>query len=639
MPDAMGNVKYEVWFEGNELKWSRQAVDALDSVEKKTKVAGSAIDGMSNASRQSGVAMSNLSGKLKKLIGGYFSFQALAKVVRIANEEYLQSEQASKELANAASHLSGVTDGQISVLKKQATALSQTTKYDDDLIISAQALILRFAKSTDATGRLTETTLDLASALGIDLNSAALMIGKAMSGNSIMLSRYGINFTDAQEKVLKFGDANERAALLVDKLSGMFGGNAKQAADEYGGSIAIAENNLKNLAGAIYSNAIPGITALTKKISEAAAAWTDYLTVSSEATAKMNRPGSSEMETAQRYYNQFEAAQKKLNESGGKGTFFESKEDLQSEIDANYNAYLQYYDISLNKALEYKNKMKDISPITAGFDAQDRAKAAAAKQKAAAAKQQAQIVAWTMPEDKYAGASWQQPQMSQFGAYTNVPTTGAYNMQGGLDAAQVQAANKELERQNQIVTRITGQESLASQAALNSITLLQQGVATLGDGIASGLVDGFYDWKQAGKQMLKMLISMTAQMLIMETIAIAIKAALGSATGGTSMLAGLILHQGGQVPRHHSGVLSRDEHIAILQAGEYVMRRQAVQKIGVSNMEKMNRTGQSQGTGAVYNISVSLASTTTNPRQLAAELGPHIVRYIQNENERGKRVA
>jgi len=56
-------------------------------------------------------------------------------------------------------------------------------------------------------------------------------------------------------------------------------------------------------------------------------------------------------------------------------------------------------------------------------------------------------------------------------------------------------------------------------------------------------------------------------------------------------------------------------------------------------MEKKNRTGQSQGTGAVYNISVSLASTATNPRQLAAELGPHIVRYIQNENERGKRVA
>lgn len=57
---------------------------------------------------------------------------------------------------------------------------------------------------------------------------------------------------------------------------------------------------------------------------------------------------------------------------------------------------------------------------------------------------------------------------------------------------------------------------------------------------------------------------------------------------------GIVFHQGGEVPKMHGGGLRADERPAILQAGEFVMQRRAVKRIGAGNLAKMN-AGQSIG--------------------------------------------
>ena len=52
------------------------------------------------------------------------------------------------------------------------------------------------------------------------------------------------------------------------------------------------------------------------------------------------------------------------------------------------------------------------------------------------------------------------------------------------------------------------------------------------------------------------------------------------------------MHSGGMVASYHSGGMAQDVP-AILQEGEFVMRRSAVESIGIENLNRMNQTGQS----------------------------------------------
>jgi len=80
---------------------------------------------------------------------------------------------------------------------------------------------------------------------------------------------------------------------------------------------------------------------------------------------------------------------------------------------------------------------------------------------------------------------------------------------------------------------------------------------------------------------------------------------------------GLIFHDGGDVseavPRFHSGDLAPDEVPAILQKGEYVIQRSAVQKLGPSFLDRLNRLHEGgpvaeMGTALVPALDTALAA-------------------------------
>ena len=56
-------------------------------------------------------------------------------------------------------------------------------------------------------------------------------------------------------------------------------------------------------------------------------------------------------------------------------------------------------------------------------------------------------------------------------------------------------------------------------------------------------------------------------------------------------IASLFMHNGGMVPSYHGGGQAQNVP-AVLQEGEFVMKRSAVESIGIENLNRMNRTGQ-----------------------------------------------
>ena len=75
----------------------------------------------------------------------------------------------------------------------------------------------------------------------------ATMMGKVMDGQVGALSRYGYKFDEAQEKILKFGTEEQRAATLADVVSQSVGGVNEALSKTPTGSLVQYQNNLSDL--------------------------------------------------------------------------------------------------------------------------------------------------------------------------------------------------------------------------------------------------------------------------------------------------------------------------------------------------------------------------------------------------------
>ena len=115
----------------------------------------------------------------------------------------------------------------------------------------------------------------------------------------------------------------------------------------------------------------------------------------------------------------------------------------------------------------------------------------------------------------------------------------------------------------------------------------------------------------------------------------------GSLTGGGTLFYNLmgegfgdfllnnIFHKGGEVKGYSTGGMVRpmsyhsggevDDVPALLQEGEFVMQRSAVDSIGIENLNRMNRTGQSQG-----GVSVSFSGNVLSKDFIEEEAIPKI---------------
>lgn len=193
------------------------------------------------------------------------------------------------------------------------------------------------------------------------------------------------------------------------------------------------------------------------------------------------------------------------------------------------------------------------------------------------------------------------------------------------------------------------QQRLASlreeQAALRLVESTMNRIANtvvgaLGDGIAEQLVEGTYDWAAGLKLVLKQIIAVVVKMLIAQAINKALGGGLNA--GGLVSFSLIKLHEGGAVgqwPRHHAGVLATDEHPAILQRGEYVLRRDAVRMLGRDNLDLANRNGLwpgGAGDNLTFNINVS--GDSRDGRELAERIAEPLLEIIRREKRRNREV-
>ena len=123
-------------------------------------------------------------------------------------------------------------------LKTQADTLAGTSLFEDDEILrSVTANMLTFGNiAGESFDRAQQAAVDLSARLGTDLQSSAIMVGKALN-DPIMglaaLRRVGIQFTEEQQAQIKamqgVGDVAGAQAVMLAELERQFGGSAEAA--------------------------------------------------------------------------------------------------------------------------------------------------------------------------------------------------------------------------------------------------------------------------------------------------------------------------------------------------------------------------------------------------------------------------
>jgi hypothetical protein len=170
-------------------------------------------------------------------LGGGIVGGGLALIAREAGE----SEAAISKLNAGLRASDQYTDAMSKSLQDDAKALQAHTIHSDEAIMSAQALFARFGMGESDIKRATKATIGLSSAIGIDLDSAAMLMTKAFQGNTDTLGRYGIKIAEGTADTEKF-------AALLNLIEGRkWFSISESEAQTFTGSIKILGNSFQEL--------------------------------------------------------------------------------------------------------------------------------------------------------------------------------------------------------------------------------------------------------------------------------------------------------------------------------------------------------------------------------------------------------
>lgn len=175
----------------------------------------------------------------------------------------------------------GMTAGELTDLAMQ---MQRVTTYGDDAVVAAESLLLTFTRiGRDTFPQAVTAILDVSTAMGQDLKSSTVQIGKALNDpikGITALTRIGVTFTEAQklmiESLAKTGDLAGAQAIILRELQTEFGGSAKAARDTLGGALTA----LGNAFGDLFEVSSAGSRTLTKSINGLVDVMSDPATIS-----------------------------------------------------------------------------------------------------------------------------------------------------------------------------------------------------------------------------------------------------------------------------------------------------------------------------------------------------------------------
>lgn len=190
--------------------------------------------------RDAGKDMQRMGGQIAT-IGAGFTATLTAPLIAAGFAASKAATEAADAMGQVDSALTSMGDASRKTrdeLAGLADGLMRNSLYDDDDILrSVTANLLTFGNVAGAQfDRAQQAAVDLATRMKTDLQSAALLVGKALNDpikGMTAMGRAGIQFTDAQKAMIKgmveTGNVAGAQAIILGELERQFGGSARAA--------------------------------------------------------------------------------------------------------------------------------------------------------------------------------------------------------------------------------------------------------------------------------------------------------------------------------------------------------------------------------------------------------------------------
>jgi len=234
---------------------------AVQSVGKDAKALGSMTEQQARNIRAMGFAMTAV---------GAIITATMTSFVKAAQTQ-MAAERQLNAVLESTKGVAGLTAEEV---KKLAASMQSVTTYGDEAILVGQNLLLTFTNiGKDVFPAATETMLDMSTALGQDLKSSAIQLGKALQDPVLgvtALRRVGVNFNDEQREIIKTlvesGRTLEAQKIILAELATEFGGSARAAALEFGGQMKQLKNEVGDVKEELGRMLIPILQSIVGEI-------------------------------------------------------------------------------------------------------------------------------------------------------------------------------------------------------------------------------------------------------------------------------------------------------------------------------------------------------------------------------------
>lgn len=242
-----------------------------------------------------GKIMSGIAGLNPVLGTAGAGFGALAAYMQQAEKAAVESAKADAKLEAILKATGGAAGQTSDELDNLASSLSKTAGIDDELIKSAEGLMLTFRNvAGDTFPRAMQAAIDMQTTFG-GLEASTMQLGKALNDpvkGMTALSKAGITFSESQkeqiEGFVRVNDLASAQAIILKEVEAQVGGTAKAINDAGDGSENL-QVSLGNLSEVIGERLVPGTRDFNKEL-------TEFIDIISESIGASNKYATAEKE-------------------------------------------------------------------------------------------------------------------------------------------------------------------------------------------------------------------------------------------------------------------------------------------------------------------------------------------------------
>lgn len=218
-------------------KMTTDGTAGMKRLDRSTDDVGRSMDRTQTASSKMSVGWGKMMGVVGGVTAGIASLSGAFRFLSSSIEEAREQRKATAQLA-AVLRSMGRTEAPKEIMRL-VDQMVRMSGLEDDEILSSVNLLLTFGEVTGETFKKSEkAAVDLAAAFHMDLQSATVMVGKALNnpiGGLTSLMRVGVAFTETQKEKIKSlmeeGKLYKAQKIIMGELERQVGGSAEAQVD------------------------------------------------------------------------------------------------------------------------------------------------------------------------------------------------------------------------------------------------------------------------------------------------------------------------------------------------------------------------------------------------------------------------